>query len=76
MSSGIRETNVAKNRLNARMASGSPPDTFQSNGGRDLLQWARGGARTPAGHLEPLESMFEERDAGEAAFPKEVLESS
>ena len=35
---GIRETNVAKARLRARMSSGAPPDMFQSNGGRDLLR--------------------------------------
>jgi glucose/mannose transport system substrate-binding protein len=72
-SSGIRETSLAKNRLNFRMASGSPPDTFQSNGGRDLLQWARGGGSAPAGHIEPLEFMFE-NERWRSAFPKEVLE--
>jgi glucose/mannose transport system substrate-binding protein len=72
-SMGIRETNVAKSRLNVRMASGSPPDMFQSNGGRDLLQWARRGRLTPAGHLEPLEFMFED-ERWRAAFPEEVLD--
>jgi glucose/mannose transport system substrate-binding protein len=73
VSSGIRETGVAKNRLNARMASGAPPDTFQSNGGTDLLQWARAHASTPAGHLEPLEGLFED-ERWRSAFPKEILE--
>jgi glucose/mannose transport system substrate-binding protein len=73
LASGIRETNVAKDRLNARMASGSPPDTFLSNGGTDLLRWARGNGGTSPGHLEPLEVLFES-ERWRAAFPKEILE--
>src|SRR5438477_4955037 len=40
---GIRDTAAAKSSLGARIAKGSPPDTFQANGGQDLLKWARGG---------------------------------
>jgi glucose/mannose transport system substrate-binding protein len=66
-SSSIRDTRLAKDRLNARMASGAPPDTFQANGGRDLLRWAA------ASHLEPLEFIFE-KERWRDRFPAEVLD--
>jgi glucose/mannose transport system substrate-binding protein len=67
---GIRDTTTAKHRLDARMVEGAPPDTFQANGGQDLLRWARGNA---AGSLEPLEFLFDD-ERWRAAFPADVLE--
>jgi glucose/mannose transport system substrate-binding protein len=72
--SSFRGTNVAKDRLNARMASGSPPDTFQANGGRDLLRWAGSDEATSvSGHLESLEALFD-REGWRVAFPEQVLD--
>jgi glucose/mannose transport system substrate-binding protein len=72
--SGIRDTRLAKDNLRARMASGSPPDTFQANGGQDLFHWtSEESSATPSGHLEPLEFLFES-ERWRAAFPQEVLD--
>jgi glucose/mannose transport system substrate-binding protein len=74
---GIRGTTTAKGRLNARMEKGSPPDTFQANGGYDLLRWARGvrrgGEARATAYLEPLEFLFES-EQWRTVFPKEVLD--
>src|SRR5262249_29277589 len=68
---GIRGTTTAKTHLHARMADGTPPDTFQANGGYDLLRWARGaGAKS---YLEPLEFLFED-EGWRGVFPKDVLD--
>jgi glucose/mannose transport system substrate-binding protein len=67
---GIRDTTTAKCRLNARMTKGLPPDTFQVNGGQDLLHWAQGSA---AGSLEPLEFLFDD-ERWRAVFPEDVLD--
>ncbi len=67
---GIRDTTNAKFRMTARMSEGTPPDTFQANGGQDLLRWARGSA---AGSLEPLEFLFE-NEHWRSVFPREVLD--
>ncbi len=72
--SSIRGTRHAKDRLRARMASGSPPDTFQANGGRDLLRWAGSEpADLPSGRLESLESRVD-REGWRAAVPEDVLD--
>ena len=67
---GIRDTTNAKFRMNARMTEGTPPDTFQANGGRDLMRWARGSS---AGSLEPLEFLFED-ERWRSVFPADVLD--
>jgi glucose/mannose transport system substrate-binding protein len=67
---GIRDTTMAKGRLSARMIEGVPPDTFQVNGGQDLLRWAHG---SPAGSLEPLEFLFDD-ERWRAVFPADVLD--
>ena len=67
---GIRDTNNAKFRMNARMTEGTPPDTFQANGGHDLLRWAQGDA---AGSLESIEFLFE-KERWRDVFPLEVLD--
>ncbi|HEY8091756.1 MAG TPA: extracellular solute-binding protein [Polyangiaceae bacterium] len=67
---GIRDTTSAKCRLNARMTEGTPPDTFQANGGRDLLRWAAGDA---AGSLESIEFLFED-ERWRSVFPEDVLD--
>jgi glucose/mannose transport system substrate-binding protein len=69
---GIRDTTNAKVRLNARMAGGAPPDTFQANGGHDLLQWARGDAESGGG-LEPLEFLFQ-GERWRDVFPADLLD--
>jgi glucose/mannose transport system substrate-binding protein len=80
---GIRGTTTAKGQLTARMEKGAPPDTFQANGGYDLLRWARGvdagghrggdGSRPPAGYLESLEFLFED-EQWRSVFPRDVLD--
>jgi glucose/mannose transport system substrate-binding protein len=70
---GIRGTDTAKGRLRARMAQGSPPDTFQANGGYDLLRWARGKEAGTAGALESIEFLFEDENWRDA-FPRDVLD--
>jgi glucose/mannose transport system substrate-binding protein len=67
---GIRDTSTAKCRLSARMIEGAPPDTFQVNGGQDLMRWARG---SDAGSLEPLEFLFDD-ERWRSVFPADVLE--
>ena len=67
---GIRDTTNAKFRMVARMSEGAPPDTFQANGGQDLLQWTRGAA---AGSLEPLEFLFQD-ESWRSVFPADVLD--
>jgi glucose/mannose transport system substrate-binding protein len=72
--SGIRDTQAAKEHLQARMASGSPPDMFQSNGGRDLLRWAMPvSGVSPIDHIEPLEFLFEQ-ERWRSSFSSEVLD--
>jgi glucose/mannose transport system substrate-binding protein len=71
---GIRDTTNAKFRMSARMTEGTPPDTFQVNGGHDLLQWARGARGAPnVGSLEPLEFLYED-EGWRDVFPPEVLD--
>jgi glucose/mannose transport system substrate-binding protein len=67
---GIRDTTTAKFRMTARMSEGTPPDTFQANGGHDLMQWTRG---APGGSLEPLEFLFED-ESWRSVFPSDVLD--
>jgi glucose/mannose transport system substrate-binding protein len=67
---GIRDSTNAKFRMTARMTGGRPPDTFQANGGHDLLQWARG---TAAGSLEPIEFLFED-EGWRSVFPADLLD--
>jgi glucose/mannose transport system substrate-binding protein len=67
---GIRDTTSAKFRMTARMTEGTPPDTFQANGGHDLLQWAHGAA---SGSLESLEFLFKE-ERWRSVFPADVLD--
>lgn len=67
---GIRDTTTAKCRLSARMTEGAPPDTFQVNGGQDLMRWARG---SEAGSLEPIEFLFDD-ERWRSVFPADVLD--
>jgi glucose/mannose transport system substrate-binding protein len=64
-------TSIAKEQLRKRMTRGRPPDTFQVNGGIDLLAWVRrGGVRD---RLEPIDCLFASEGWHEA-FPGDVLE--
>jgi glucose/mannose transport system substrate-binding protein len=63
---GIRGTSMAKEALSQRMTEGMPPDTFQTNGGYDLMRWGEQ-------YLEPLEFLFES-EQWRSIFPADVLE--
>ncbi|HVJ14709.1 MAG TPA: ABC transporter substrate-binding protein, partial [Polyangiaceae bacterium] len=60
-------------RLEQRMASRTPPSTFQSNQGRRLLQWALyNGQDDSLSRLTPLNAIAE-RQGWTDGFPPEVL---
>ena len=61
----------AKSHLSSRMSRGVPPDTFQVNGGLDLLRWVRHGG--PSDRMEPLDFLFASERWG-SAFPSDVRE--
>src|SRR5262249_13632326 len=51
-------TSNAKQELEDRLVQGLPPDTFQANGGDDLLRWVVfNGKDDSASKLEPIESI-------------------
>ena len=61
----------AKSHLSSRMSRGVPPDTFQVNGGLDLLRWVRRGG--PSDRMEPVDFLFASEKWG-SAFPSDVRE--
>ncbi|MGK3967409.1 ABC transporter substrate-binding protein [Sorangium sp. So ce118] len=48
---------TAGERLRQRMALGSPPDSFQVNGGVKLLEWVKHNGREGDNKLEPLDDI-------------------
>ncbi len=63
----------ARETLRARVALGSPPDTFQANIGADLLRWV--GTTDVDTALEPLDPLAEE-DGWMSAFPAALLDGA
>jgi glucose/mannose transport system substrate-binding protein len=54
----VMGTSNAKQELQTRMVQGLPPDTFQANGGDDLLHWVLyNGKDDTASKLEPIDSV-------------------
>jgi glucose/mannose transport system substrate-binding protein len=53
------------------MLRGVPPDTFQMNGGTDLLSWV--GNRRARERMEPLDFLFAS-EGWASAFPRDVLD--
>jgi glucose/mannose transport system substrate-binding protein len=64
-------TTYAREELRARMVRGVPPDTFQMNGGTDLISWV--GHRRARERLEPLDFLFAS-EGWASAFPRDVLD--
>jgi glucose/mannose transport system substrate-binding protein len=61
----------ARAELSSRMVHGRPPDTFQVNGGNDLLSWVR---RTAAGEqMSSIDFLFASEHWGRV-FPADLLE--
>jgi glucose/mannose transport system substrate-binding protein len=58
---------AARPVLQARLAGGNPPDTWQSHPGRELLD-----QYVDAGYCEPVTDLYK-NDGWDAAFPKELV---
>jgi glucose/mannose transport system substrate-binding protein len=71
VSAAVSGTPHARRQLRSRMTRGRPPDTFQVNGGTDLLSWVGSGAVRE--RMEPLDFLFTSEGWG-AVFPPDVLE--
>ncbi len=63
----MRGSGLARRDLEMRMAGGAPPDTFQANGGRDLLSWLR-----RPNKLAALDSLVD-TETWRSAFHPDVL---
>jgi glucose/mannose transport system substrate-binding protein len=62
---------LARAELSSRMVHGRPPDTFQVNGGNDLLSWVR---RTATGEqMSSIDFLFAS-EGWERVFPSDLLE--
>jgi glucose/mannose transport system substrate-binding protein len=71
VSAAVAGNTFAREQLRARMTRGVPPDTFQMNGGTDLISWVgRGSTRE---RLEPLDFLFAS-EGWSSAFPRDVLD--
>jgi len=65
----------ARSELKSRMAGGRPPDTFQANGGEDLLSWVRSNRDSEAeGRLEVLDGLAES-EGWNAHIPDTIRET-
>ncbi len=67
----VSETAAAYEQVRARMTRGVPPDTFQANGGIDLLRWVRRGARRD--RMEPIDFLYSS-EGWDRVFPRDVLD--
>jgi glucose/mannose transport system substrate-binding protein len=70
VSASVRGTESARDKLQTRMARCQPPDTFQANGGNDLLGWVR--RKGTASRLAPLDFLVDE--GWRRVFPTDVLD--
>lgn len=72
VNAAVTGTAPAMTELQQRMVQGLPPDTFQANGGDDVLQWVvYNGKDDTASKLEPIESLGNTAE-WLAAVPKPV----
>jgi glucose/mannose transport system substrate-binding protein len=71
VSAAVSGTPFARKQLRSRMTRGRPPDTFQVNGGTDLLSWVGYGAVRE--RMEPLDFLFSS-EGWRSVFPPDVLE--
>lgn len=71
VSAAVSGTPFARKQLRSRMTRGRPPDTFQVNGGTDLLSWVGYGAVRE--RMEPLDFLFAS-EGWRSVFPPDVLE--
>ncbi len=71
VSAAIAGTSIAREQLRSRMTRGVPPDTFQMNGGTDLISWV--GHRSTRERMEPLDFLFAS-EGWSSAFPRDVLD--
>jgi glucose/mannose transport system substrate-binding protein len=71
VSAAVAGTNYAREQLRSRMTRGVPPDTFQMNGGTDLISWV--GHRSTRERMEPLDFLFAS-EGWSSAFPRDVLD--
>jgi glucose/mannose transport system substrate-binding protein len=69
-SATARGNMLARAQLSSRMMHGTPPDTFQVNGGNALLSWVR---RTTSGdQMDPIDFLFAS-EGWARVFPPDVL---
>jgi glucose/mannose transport system substrate-binding protein len=69
-SATARGNMLARAQLSSRMMHGTPPDTFQVNGGNALLSWVR---RTTSGEqMDPIDFLFAS-EGWARVFPPDVL---
>ena len=71
VSAAVAGNTFARQELRARMVRGVPPDTFQMNGGTDLISWV--GHRSTRERMEPLDFLFAS-EGWASAFPRDVLD--
>jgi glucose/mannose transport system substrate-binding protein len=57
INSAASNSATARQTLQERLASGQPPDTFQANGGDDLMQWVLVNGSDASSKLEPLDAI-------------------
>src|SRR5258708_30178182 len=57
INSAASNSATSRQTLQTRLASGEPPDTFQANGGADLMQWVVVNGSDGASKLEPLDAI-------------------
>lgn len=75
INAAAREATTARQTLSTRFAQGNPPDTFQANGGYDLIRWvAERGTTATQSKLEDLTWFFEEEGLFDV-IPEPVLEA-
>jgi glucose/mannose transport system substrate-binding protein len=71
VSAAVPGTSYVREQLRTRMIRGVPPDTFQMNGGTDLISWV--GHRRARERMEPLDFLFAS-EGWTSAFPRDVLD--
>ncbi len=72
VNAAVKGTSTAKQKLMSRMQQGLPPDTFQAQGGDDLLSWVKNPSHG-GGKLDSLDFLAE-KEGWDAVFPKDVVD--
>ena len=74
INNAITGSRNAHDQLTARMTNGTPPDTFQSSGGGDLLHWvAYNGRDDSETKMEPLDDLAKSQN-WKAVLPQALLD--